>query len=622
MCGILGLVSFDASALQFSEAIQKASETLKYRGPDAKGMFSSESVLLAHRRLSIIDLSSKANQPMSLKKEGLVIVFNGEIFNFSSLREALIKKGRVFSTHSDTEVLLHLYEVYGIDFISKLNGFFSIALYDQKRDMCYLIRDRYGIKPLYYSKQKAYTVFASELKALVNILPEKQINTKALSLYFHLQYIPEDLSIFKGVNKVKPGEYIEINYQKKTLQSKTYYHLKAQQTQLSYGNAQDKLKTLLDDAVEKRLVSDVATGCFLSGGIDSSIIASIAAKKVDHLQTFSLGFSDHDFFDETQYAELVAEKIKSRHHTFKMHSNDVFDQMDQALSYLCEPFADSSALALYFLAKKAKARISVALSGDGADEVFSGYNKHRAVYKMQTLSALEKAVWRCLPTGLPVRSSRDNFLSNTYRQLKRFKKGVVLSPKERYWMWAGFSHVNGLSELLATEQAVSKEAYVDYFNNSVDELQAVLLTDQSLVLPSDMLVKVDRMSMANSLEVRSPYLDYRIIEFVNTLPSEYKINSRYAKKILRETYKAYLPRQIFERPKKGFEIPIDFWLKNSLKEKLDYYFSPHYIHAQKLFNAEVLQRVYTKFLSANPEDSGRTIWAYFVFQKWHEKYMS
>lgn len=391
MCGITGVFAFNEIGRFNLPNISLATETLEHRGPDFQKVFVGDFVALGHRRLSIIDLNPQSNQPMSAEDGRFKLVFNGEIYNYKSLRQELASKGVQFETESDTEVLLQILIHDGKNALNKLNGFFAFAFYDQQKEEMLVARDRYGIKPLYYLEDEDRFIFASELKAILKFGIEKTIDTNSIYTYLQLNYLPAPMSMVKGVKKLMPGHYAVVK--KKSVEINSYYELKntfEKQFQGTYEDAQVQLKALMEKSVERRLVADVPLGTFLSGGVDSSIISAIASKKVEGLHTFSIGYHGNSFFDETEYANAVAKHIGSKHHVFSLSLDDLYGYLPKLLKSFSEPFADSSALPVYALSQLTKENVTVALSGDGADELFAGYNKHAALYRLWHPGAKEK----------------------------------------------------------------------------------------------------------------------------------------------------------------------------------------------------------------------------------------
>jgi asparagine synthase (glutamine-hydrolysing) len=431
--------------------------------------------------------------------------------------------------------------------------------------------------------------------------------------------------MIEGVEKMQPGTWIRVS--KKETKKGSYYSIPHTSPipEYSYIDAQQRLLELMDAAVERRLISDVPLGSFLSGGIDSSIIATIAAKKISGLNTFSIGYADEPMFDETEYAELVAKKIGSHHHVFKLTNNELFSSLNRVLNYIDEPFADSSALAVNLLCYYTKQHVTVALSGDGADELFSGYNKHAAELKARSNSFVNMMVkggaplWRNLP------QSRNGKWTNIVRQLDRFSDGLNQSTPERYWHWATISNEKEALNLMVNSPEMS-----EYISRKSEILQPlirsnsfneVLYTDLNLVLQGDMLVKVDLMSMDHALEVRTPFLDYTLVDFVAKLPVEYKIDSKVRKKILQESYRSILPKELFNRKKHGFEVPLLKWFQTDLKSLItEDLLSDAFIEEQGVFNSKEVFLLKQRLFSSNPGDSAAKVWALIVFQFWWKKY--
>jgi asparagine synthase (glutamine-hydrolysing) len=627
MCGISGVVAFTENGKTYFKNVKSSVNTLIQRGPDSNNIKETKNVCFGHSRLSIIDLSQKASQPMTDKSGRYTIVFNGEIYNYKDIREHLIKKGFPIQSNSDTETLLYSYIKDGANCLSKLNGFFAFAIYDNKDNSVFIARDRIGIKPLLYFQDKNKLLFASEMKALIALGIPKVIDTTSLSQYFQFNYIPSPNTIFENVHKLQPGHYILIKDNKvvETQYYKIAYN-RSKNTDLTYSDTQIKLRELISESVKSRMISDVPLGSFLSGGIDSSIIVAEASKLTNKLDTFSIGYKDEPFFDETHYAELVAGKFNTNHHTFKLSNDDLYKNLHDFLEYIDEPFADSSALAVFILSKYTHKNIKVSLSGDGADELFSGYNKHNAHYNAihgnfkSALINIGYPLWKHLP------KSRDNRFANTIRQLEKFSAGVKLNEKERYLKWASLMSEESANELLKYQIHLNK---LNIRKNEITKnilktqsISDILYTDMQLVLVNDMLHKVDMMSMANSLEVRTPFLDHNLVDFVFSLPDSYKINSKIRKRILQDAYIDILPNEIYKRPKHGFEVPLSQWFKNEFKNELfNNYLNPDFIQSQGIFNPTEIEKLKEKLVSNNTGDVQANIWAIVVFQHWWKKYM-
>jgi asparagine synthase (glutamine-hydrolysing) len=631
MCGITGIFAFNLVGKFNKIHVTQATIALEKRGPDFQDIYIDEWVGLGHRRLSIIDTSEISNQPMWDEQKRYCIVFNGEIFNYRELRKELADAGTPFFSNGDTEVLLKLYIRYKEKCLEKLNGFFSFCIYDKQEQSFFLARDRYGIKPLLYCFDEDKFIFASEMKSVVQYGIDKAINYNALYTYLQLNYIPAPASIFSSVQKLLPGHFIKVKRQH--IDVERYYAIpyskeNTYRKELTYEDAQKKLRTLLEESVQRRLVSDVPLGCFLSGGIDSSIIAGLAARHKPDLHTFSIGFKDEKFFDETHYASLVSKHFKTDHTIFSLTNHDLYSSVQGILNYIDEPFADSSAIAVHILSKETRKYATVALSGDGADEMFAGYNKHAAHLKAIQQGWKEKMVSSLLPLWKIMPKSRSTPFGNVARQLTRFGEGAQLSGKERYWRWAGFlKEKEALSLLHPEKQALAIDQYS--FSKSLllstlpnqETMNDVLLTDMNLVLANDMLTKVDLMSMSTSLEVRVPFLDYNVVNFAFSLPDDFKITGKIRKRILQDAFRDFLPSELYNRPKKGFEVPLLKWLRHEMKDMIEKdLLSKDFISSQGVFNIEEVEKLKGKLFSPDPGDSHATVWALLVFQHWWKKF--
>ncbi len=629
MCGIAGSYFFQKKQISV-KAFENALNNMSKRGPDAAGIFEDDKVQLGHRRLSIIDTSSGANQPLFDDSKNYVLVFNGEIFNYEELKKTKLEKYRhLFKTHSDSEVLLYLLIAYGTGCLPWLSGFFAFAFYDMKDHSLIIARDRYGKKPLVIFQDEEKMIFASELKAILPLMPEKEINTASVSLYFQYNYLPPEQSILKKVRKLKPGTCLSIK--NNVVEEKCYYQLEIKPQlydRFSYDTACNELVHLMSKSVEERMISDVPLGAFLSGGIDSSVVVALASQYTKKLNTFSIGYKDNPVFDETKYANLVAKKYNTDHEVFYLEEKDYKEEIYSILDYLDEPFADSSCIPTYILCKKTRQYVTVALSGDGGDEVFAGYNKHKAEYmirknKMMGLIAhYGSPLWNILPQNKNTRTG------NYIRQIVKLSEGAGLSKGARHIRWSSILSTQNVQSLFSEDfrqkiqQNEAERINAGYAGMiQTEDFNEVLLTDMNLVLPGDMLHKVDMMSMANSLEVRSPFLDRQVVDFAFGLPAHFKIDDQLKKKIVQDAFRNYLPPELYNRPKQGFEIPLLEWFRNDLN---DYIFNvlleKNFIEEQNIFSYARIDELRQKLHSNNPGYVQATIWALIVFQHWYKKY--
>ena len=630
MCGITGIFAFNLVGKFNMINVTAATQSLAKRGPDFQDIYTDSYVGLGHRRLSIIDTTDAGNQPMWDATRRYSIVYNGEIFNFKELRNELQQKGIAFHSDSDTEVLLNLFILEKEKCLNKLNGFFAFCIYDKEEQRMFLARDRFGIKPLLYLFDEDKFIFASEMKALLSYGVEKTVDFSSLHLYLQLNYIPGPHTILHQVKKLLPGHYMNVSQGQINIEQ--YYDIPYPGTPgefINYDKAKLRFKELLEESVQKRLVADVPLGSFLSGGVDSSIVAGLASKHKPDLHTFSIGFKDEPFFDETHYARLVAKHFNTSHTVFSLTNDDMYGHVHDLLDYMDEPFADSSAIAVYILSKETRKHATVALSGDGADELLAGYNKHEAMYRMLHPGLREKLVgnlgwfWNLLP------QSRNNAAFNTFRQLSRFARGLKLNHRDRYWLLAGIANEAEASQLFneASLQQFEQREYSERKNDllrTLDEngsINSILLTDTKLVLPGDMLTKVDLMSMANGLEVRVPFLDVNLVNFIFSLPEDFKINASIRKRIMQDAFQEMLPAQLYKRHKKGFEVPLLKWFRREMKSMIiDDLLSQSTIEEQGIFSYPAIAQLKKQLFSSNPGDINARIWALIVFQWWWKKW--
>ena len=631
MCGIAGYFSKETTH-HYEAYLNDAVKSLAKRGPDLQQTKTlSAQIGFAHARLSIIDTSTVASQPMSDASGRFTIIFNGEIFNYRELKEQFLREVKLNST-SDTEVLLHLFIQQREKCLQHLNGFFAFAVYDNEKKEIFLARDRSGIKPLHIYADEKMVVFASELKAILKFPIKKEIDYNTLALYLQLNYVPGNNSILKNIMRLMPAHYAVIDANG-NLKTAKYYSVpyvggqKIADKDFNYESSKATLRKLIEESVQRRLVSDVPLGSFLSGGIDSSIVSYCAAKNVSQLNTFSIGFSDEPYFDETKYANLVAKKFETNHTVFSISNDEMFSHIFDILDYIDEPFADSSAIAVFILSKKTREKVTVSLSGDGGDELFGGYNKHQAEFRARQNNFLNKVIETGLPLFKILPKSRHSKFGNLFRQLQRYSEGLQLSAAERYWRWCVFNSEDSALSLLQNKNAIDKnelDKRKQFVRDAVKEdgeLNDIFFADTQMVLPNDMLTKVDLMSMANSLEVRVPLLDYTVVDFAFTLPVSFKLDKSSGKKILKAAFRNDLPEELFTRPKHGFEVPLLKWMKTGLRSLIEEeLLSKKFIEEQNIFDAAAIESLKQKLFSNNPEDAHATVWGLLVFQYWYKKY--
>jgi asparagine synthase (glutamine-hydrolysing) len=605
--------------------IEESLQAVVNRGPDHQAVRSFKDAALGHARLAIIDLSAEANQPFSDPTGRYHIVLNGEIFNYREIREELKKSGSAFLTKSDTEVLLELFIRKGAAAIHQLNGFFAFAIYDSTEEVLFLGRDRFGIKPLLYYHDNDTFIFSSRMDGITAFGLKLNLDIVSTRQYFCLNYLPQPQSIYTEVKKIPPGHFAFVKNGDFKLTA--YWAPNPKQTTQeipTFSAATKQIRELLSDAVERRLIADVPTGAFLSGGLDSSIIVALASHFKPGIETFTIGFSDEPRFDERPVAAAVAKKYNTNHHEISLTTDDLYAVLFDMLDELDEPFADSSALAVYILSREVKKHVTVALSGDGADEVFGGYIKHSAEWMAGRYRWMLPSIQLLSPLLKRLPQSRQGTVSNFFRQLIRFTEGLKLPEAERYWQWCSIRSEKEVDLLINVpynqiEYQQRKQDILHHFGAS-HNLNATLVSDQELVLSGDMLQKVDSMSMAHALEVRVPFLDFRLVEFANTLPSTYKIRGSERKRILRESFRHLLPEEVLSHRKHGFEVPLLKWFRGDLsglihKDLLE----PGFIKEQGLFRESSIAKLRYQLLSGSPGDAPAKIWALLVFQYWWKK---
>lgn len=631
MCGIAGYFLRDITT-DHEPFLKDAVEALNRRGPDFQtSALLSSRVGFGHARLSIIDTSAAANQPFSDPAGRYTIIFNGEIFNYRELKKQFLH-GVELKTTSDTEVLLHMFILFGKDCLNHLNGFFAFAVFDNATGQVFLARDRYGIKPLLIYTDEQKIIFASELKAILKFPLKKEIDFNTLAMYLELNYVPGSASILRNVQKLAPGYYATIDASGHLVTGR-YYTIpytpgpQSLTNCISYDEAKRKLKLLVENAVERRLVADVPLGTFLSGGIDSSIVTACAARRVNGLNTFSVGYKDEPYFDETGFAGLVAKKYKTNHTVFQVSNDEMFAGVIPMLDYIDEPFADSSAIAVYVLSKKTRQKVTVALSGDGGDELFAGYNKHAAEIRARKRNFLNLLMCAANPVFAKLPQSRHAKATNFFRQLYRYSEGQRLETGERYWRWCTLNTPAGVRNLFKEKNRISeqemeqrKRLYTGMVRRDGD-MNDVLLADMNLVLPGDMLTKVDAMSMANSLEVRVPLLDYEVVNFAFSLPVSFKIDNGKQKKILKDAFADELPPELLNRTKKGFEVPLLKWMRTGLRALIENeLLEEGFVESQGIFDYARIAELKQRIFSDNPGDVHAVVWGLAVFQYWYKKY--
>jgi asparagine synthase (glutamine-hydrolysing) len=654
MCGITGWVNLQQSnSNNHSEAVlHSMCERIVHRGPDSEGLWLDDQVALGMRRLSIIDLKT-GDQPVFNEDRSVIVMMNGELYNFREVRESLEKLGHKFETHTDTEILPHLYEEYGDALVDHLNGMFAFALWDARKKKLLIARDRFGEKPLYYGVFDGKLIYASEPKSLLaHPSVNAELNLDALRHYLSFDYVPAPLSIYKGVCKlpashlltvengeVKTRRYWNLTWQKRSeppasaggflaARGENGANGKSDRIPDSFANAAKELNTLLSDAVRMRLVSDVPLGILLSGGIDSSTVAAFATQHAtEKVKTFSIGFEE-DSFDESKYARQVAKHLNTEHYEDRLSAEKTGDLISEIGTWLDEPLSDGSLIPTYLLARFVRKHVTVALGGDGGDELFAGY----PMYFGHKMAAVYDAIPRFLRTGiiepvvnnLPVSTKN---LSFDYKA-KRFVAASKYDVVTRHHSWFGSFSIDDQNRLLSSDVLASTSG--DIYRGAKDllkitdaanEIERMQFLDINFYMAEDILTKVDRAAMAVSLETRAPFLDPRVAQFAASIPLEYKLKGNKGKYILKKAVENLLPKTILQRPKKGFGIPIAEWLKGRLNPLLHDLLAPERLKTQGLFNPDFVQKLIGEHEKGTASHH-KQLWTLLVFQLWLDNFLT
>jgi len=611
MCGICGYYS--TSGVFSREELEKMSDALAHRGPDAEGIFLDGPVGLGHRRLSIIDLSTSANQPMTSHNGRYVMVYNGEVYNFQEIKTQISnsKSQEIMETTSDSEVILEAFAIWGPEFVNKLNGMFAIAIYDKVEKSMYFFRDRIGIKPLYYFWDGNNFAFASELKALKRsafIQHNISVNPVAINEYLHLGYIPEPHSSYKNIYKFPAGSWAKLD--NKGFEIKKYWDINdkiSSRLITDENEAKEKLKELLISSVKYRMISDVPFGTFLSGGIDSSLVTAIAQSiSSEPVKTFTIRFDDAKY-DESNYAKAIADYLGTHHHEYTVTEKDGMELIPDLINIYDEPFADSSAIPTLLVSKMAKQHVTMTLSGDGGDELFMGYGAYKWAER------LNNPLIKNFRTPI---SGALSLLSNRYQRAAHLFENV---PQEQIC-----SHIFSQEQYLFSRSEIKKIVNPDFFNEfKLDEnpelarnmtpAERQSLFDLKYYLKDDLLVKVDRASMHYSLETRVPLLDYRIVEFAYNLHPSLRSRNGVSKYLLKQVLYDFVPATYFDRPKRGFAVPLEKWMKSGLLKN-------EFTNTGKnsLFNTTEIERLQKEFFSNGKNYLYNRLWQVKVLEKFSE----
>ena len=648
MCGICGEIGF-CNGVRV-EPIRRMCKTLTHRGPDDEGMifvkgnqylemtnpseFLPEQggfeVALGHRRLSIIDLSCAGHQPMCNEDEKIWIVFNGEIYNFQELRDGLEKKGHGFKSKSDTEVILHAYEEWGVECLSHFRGMFAFAIWDSKLQRLFMARDRLGKKPLVYFSQNGRFAFASEIKALLQ-LPniERKVNDIAIHHYLTYQYVPSPDSIFEGINKLPPAHYLLYD-RDGNLKVERYWKLnfnKNLQTYSDINELEDRIRKELEESVKLRLISDVPLGAFLSGGVDSSLIVGIMANLSGKpVKTFSIGFEEKEF-DELSYARLVSNHFATEHHEFIVKPNAI-EILPKLVWCYSEPFADSSAIPTYYVAKMTKDYVKVVLTGDAGDENFAGYPRYLRSKWLIFFLKLPKMLRRDFLPPLLKTIAQFHWKEKTFNRLAAYIESISSNQARNYGEQVKIFN-GGEKEGLYSAEFMEGVGGIDSFEyllsrfseaETEDLIEQLLYLDINTYLPEDLLVKMDIATMANSLEARVPFLDHQLMEFIATIPPRLKLKGTVTKYILKEAFSDFLPNPILTRGKMGFGVPVSRWFRNELRDYIYEILLDSRTLNRGYFKREGIQRLLNDHIELRYDHSAK-IWALLFLEMWFRVFM-
>ena len=633
MCGIAGFIDFHKKSTKSN--IQSMIEPLNHRGPDGEGvsLFKSKNAIIGfgHKRLSIIDLSQAGKQPMALNH--LHITYNGEIYNYQEIKNELLELGHHFNGESDTEMILHAYTEWGIKAVERFIGMFAIALFDEKKQEVVFIRDRAGVKPLFYYQKNDLILFSSELKSFHEHPEfEKKLDLNAVAAYMQYGNVPTPHCIFKNCGKIKPGHYLKINLENKSQQEIQYWNVydfyNQPKLNLSFPEAKIQTKELLKSAFNYRMVADVPVGVFLSGGYDSTTVSSlIQAESTARLKTFTIGVPDIGL-NEAPYARDIAKHLGTDHTEINCTEEEAIEMIKDLPFFYDEPFADSSAIPTTLVSKAARKDVTVALSADGGDEIFGGYNRYDFMHRYgKTLNSIPKAVRKILVGAMGNISSEKNpVLKDKYNFHNRYEKlkTVLNDPSEKEIMLSLSQQFNDeqmksvmKSEFTSLPTMFQSKEMLEDFKSPLSYMMAI---DFQTYMLDDILQKVDRATMTNSLEGREPMLDHRILEFAAQLPDEYKYQNGIKKRILREITHDYIPKELLDRPKMGFAIPIAKWLKNELRDHVEEYLNEDRIEKQGIFNWEFITKLKMDFYKGRKEYDSK-LWYFLMFQMWYERWM-
>jgi asparagine synthase (glutamine-hydrolysing) len=617
MCGITGFINTGWSRPH----LEKMTCKLAHRGPDATGYYTDpgEGLGLGHRRLSIIDLSEAANQPFYSHDRRYIMIFNGEVFNYQEIAAKYAIKQQ---THSDSEVILEAFAIKGIDAVQDFNGMFALAIWDTVKKELYLIRDRFGVKPLLYYWNNKDFAFASELKALLELDIPKEINQRSLQDYFFLEYIPGTNSIIKNIYKLPNGHYLKIS-PGTAPEIKQYYSifdkLNTSLKNITEERALDEFEALLASSIRLRQISDVPIGAFLSGGTDSSLICALFQKQnAQPINTFTIGF-DVKQFDETEYARRVAKHLHTSHREFHLTDKESISIVDKLVTYYDEPFAVPSCIPSYLVCQKARSLVTVAMSGDGGDELFMGYGLYPLYKRMKRFYRTYPGIARKAATGLMMMMNDRYKRASRMMKFKRTENLYVDLWSEEQYMFSQ-KEINGLMGTPYKNETVTAD-WERINALDLEDEEKMSLFDINNYLTNNLLYKMDSASMANSLEVRTPYLDYRLVEFSVNLPLHFKIRNGTQKYLMKKLLERYIPNDLVYRKKWGFPAPVGDWLYKELRYMIDRWLSKEKVVSVGILDEKHVRKMVDEFLSGKKYHHKR-VWSMIIFQMWYDQYIN
>jgi asparagine synthase (glutamine-hydrolysing) len=620
MCGICGVLHLNTQPID-KNCLRTMNETLRHRGPDGEGVFVENNIGLAMRRLSIIDVAG-SDQPLYNENRSITVVFNGEIYNFRELREDLTAAGHLLRTAGDGETLAHLYEEWGADMPKQLRGMYAFALWDAAERRLLIGRDRVGEKPLYYYHDKNIFVFASEIKALLRhpAVPRQSAlhDPQNLALYLGYGYIPAPATPFVGIQMLPPGHTLMVDAASGNLNIKSYWSpppIEGISEKAHYEDYIDRLRELLAESVRFRLVSDVPLGAFLSGGLDSSLIVAMMQRQNATVRTFSIGFEGDASFDETPYAAQVAQYLETIHTSFTVKA-DALELLPKLVWHYDMPFADSSAIPTYLVSQLTREHVTVALTGDGGDELFAGYERFYAAALFEKLNRVPRPIWKSAAAVMRALPEGTDYY-NPLKRARRFAAAAAQSPTNAYFDLVRLFSADMLQQLIRQSDAAG-EHFGKQFNGSVT-LPHLLHANMTTYLPDDLLIKADRSSMAASLEARAPFLDHHLIAFAAQIPFNLKLRGSTTKFMLKQAARGLLPDSIIDRKKHGFGVPLGAWLRHDISQVRETLLSPE-ARGRNLLDLAIVTRLIDDHASGK-RDTSRLLWTLLTLEWWHRLFV-